>query len=86
MQGRPDSQVCRCLERRQQTRSSLPKVVGPAVQFLGSGMVSHLEKAVCLGDATGARSGPFAKVVLYYKTHLALPVSGGSPMPTRTLA
>ncbi len=24
-----------------------------------------------LGDATGARSGPLAKMVLYYKTHLA---------------
>lgn len=24
-----------------------------------------------MGDATGARSGPLAKMVLYYKTHLA---------------
>lgn len=28
-----------------------------------------------LGDATGARSGPLAKMVLYYKTHLATVVA-----------
>lgn len=28
-------------------------------------------KSHSLGDATGARSGPLAKMVLYYKTHLA---------------
>jgi hypothetical protein len=29
-----------------------------------------------LGDATGARSGPLAKMVLYYKAHLAVPPYG----------
>lgn len=30
------------------------------------------------GDATGVRSGPLAKMVLYYKTHLAYLRNGGS--------
>ena len=32
------------------------------------------KKSHGLGDATGARSGPLAKIVLYYKTHLAVAV------------
>lgn len=34
----------------------------------------------CVGDATGARSGPLAKIVVYYTAHLARRAkrSGGS--------
>lgn len=31
-----------------------------------------LMKRLCVGDATGARSGPLAKWAVYYTAHLAL--------------
>ena len=52
------------------------------IRSTGSRMGSMPIQSHRLGDATGARSGPLATMVLYYKTHLAFPVSGGSSSPT----
>jgi len=53
-----------------QGERSLPRVIERRYVLLALDGL-NARQSHGLGDATGARSGPLAKMVLYYKTHLA---------------
>lgn len=54
-----------------QGERNLPASGQPAIRLDGAGTGSIPWKRQGRGDATGVRSGPLAKMVLYYNTHLA---------------
>jgi len=53
-----------------QGERSLPRVIERRYVLLALDGL-NARQSHGLGDATGVRSGPLAKMVLYYKTHLA---------------